>query len=61
MLSMISSADLTHANGFGSALWSAKYKRMASSNARVLRWLPRRICRCVRAANQRSTWLIQDE
>ena len=54
MLSMISSADLTQTNGLGSALWLAKYKRVASSSARVLWWLLRRICLSVSAANQRS-------
>jgi hypothetical protein len=34
---------------------------MASSSARVLRWLPRRICFAVKSANHRSIWLIQDE
>ena len=33
---------------------------MASSNWRVLRWVPRRIQRSVRVANQRSTKLIQE-
>ena len=35
----------------GSALCVARYRRMASSSARRLRWLPRRICLSVRVAN----------
>ena len=34
--------------------------RIACSNSRVLRWMPRRICFSVNSANQRSTRLSQE-
>src|SRR4051812_27591643 len=44
MLVRTSSAVLTQTKSLGSALCVARYTRMASSSARRLRWLPRRIC-----------------
>lgn len=60
MLAKMSSADLVQTKGFGSALFRSRYCLMACCSWRVERWVPRRIQDCVRVANQRSTWLIQE-
>src|SRR4029453_18608047 len=44
MLARISSATLVQTKGFGASLYTVRYRSMAVSSSRVLRWTPRRSC-----------------
>ena len=60
MLARMSSAVFDQTNGLGLSLLIATYCLMARSSSRVDRCVPRRMQRCVKVANQRSTWLSQE-
>jgi len=57
MLRRTSSADFAHTKGFGSALYVARYRRIAHSSSQVDRRVPRRTRLIVRVANRHRTGL----
>ena len=50
MVASMSSADLTHRNGFGAALWWSRKAFIAASSSSTLRCTPRLICFSVSSA-----------
>ena len=60
-MSRISSAGLTHTNGFGFLFHSLIHLRMSASSSVTLRCAERRSLWLVSSANQRSTRLSHDE